>query len=765
HDSMTPERYRQIGELYHAALELDPDERSSFLEQACAGDAALKSEVESLIASHEQASDFINEPALAVAAEMLADEQATELIGHTIARYHVLSLVGAGGMGRVYLAEDTALGRRVALKLLPEHFTNNKDQVLRFRQEARAASALNHPGILTVYEVGRVNGTEFIATEYVEGETLRSRLARGPFGVSEALDVATQVAEALVAAHEAGIIHRDIKPENVMIRRDGYVKILDFGLAKLTENLSTLRPSEFETPTRPAIKTNPGVVMGTAEYMSPEQARGLPVDGRTDVWSLGVVVYEMLTGRRPFSGPTHGDTIVSILEREPTPLLHQGPEVPPELDRIVTKALTKNTDERYQTVKEMALDLRRLRRRLEAAAEIHGSAQPVSSSEAKTVIHDTGRGAVLGTKLQSAHRVSETEVARTTSSLEYLVSEISRHKRGAFVLVGVVVLLLGGVGYGLYKFLQQAAPAPFQTTKLTKVTASGWAKVAAISPDAKYVVYAEEDNRQQSLWIRQVATGSSVQIVSAADVAYWGLTFSNDSNYVYYVKNERGGGPFNKLYRVPSLGGASKKLMDHVDSAVSFSPDGRRLAFVRDNLKKEETEIVLANADGGEEQTLAKRKAPERFESDLSTRIGWSPNGKVIACPAMNIDSEGDFYNLVEVSVEDGSEKPVTLQKWAYIGQVAWLANSSGLVMVAADEGSTRASAQLWQLSYSSGETRRITNDLNRYTDVSLTADSNTMATVQKNQVSNIWVAPAGDPNRAKQITSGTNDTKSFVDT
>src|SRR5262245_33384346 len=332
---MTPERYRQISELYHAALELDPGERAAFLERACIGDEELRREIESLLSSQEQASGFLASPALGIAAAMLSDEKADALKGRTIGRYRVLSLIGAGGMGRVYLAEDVELGRRVALKLLPEHFTHNQNQVQRFRQEARAASALNHPNILTVHEVGRVDNTEFIATEYVDGETLRDRLTQAPVNVRETLDVAAQVGDALTVAHEAGIIHRDIKPENVMLRRDGYVKVLDFGIAKLTENL---RPSQSATVASTLIKTNPGALLGTAEYMSPEQARGLAVDARTDIWSLGVVLYEMLAGQRPFSGPTHGDTIVSILEREPAPITSYHPEIPAELQRIVTKA-------------------------------------------------------------------------------------------------------------------------------------------------------------------------------------------------------------------------------------------------------------------------------------------------------------------------------------------------------------------------------------------------------------------------------------------
>jgi serine/threonine protein kinase len=377
---MTPERYRQIGDLYHAALEFDAGERAAFLETACVGDAELLREVESLIVSHDQGADFIASPALAVAAELIAASETDALLGQTIARYRVLSLIGAGGMGRVYLAEDPELGRRVALKLLPEYFTHDKNQVQRFHQEARAASALNHPNILTVHEVGQVDGTQFIATEYVEGQTLRARLTLGPIDLHEALDVAAQVAAALVAAHAAGIVHRDIKPENIMIRRDGIVKVLDFGLAKLAPTQSSR--SGPDDSKRALVKTNPGVVMGTVGYMSPEQARGLSLDARTDIWSLGVVIYQMLTGSSPFSGATTSDTLVSILEREPRSLKSFSPDIPEELEWIVTKALTKDCDDRYQTAREMLTDLRRLKQHLSVAAEIERSVVPQVSGGA-----------------------------------------------------------------------------------------------------------------------------------------------------------------------------------------------------------------------------------------------------------------------------------------------------------------------------------------------------------------------------------------------
>jgi eukaryotic-like serine/threonine-protein kinase len=754
---MTPERYRQIGELYHAALEADAAERAALLERACSGDEELRREVESLINSHEQAADFIAEPALAVASELLAESEAAALTGRTIARYRVLSLIGTGGMGQVYLAEDTELVRRVALKFLPEYFTHNKDQVQRFRQEARAASALNHPNILTVYEVGQVDDTEFIATEYVEGETLRARLSRAPFDMREALDVASQIADALVAAHAGGIVHRDIKPENVMLRTDGYVKVLDFGLAKLTENLAGF--GSAKCPAGSVINTNPGMVMGTAEYMSPEQARALAVDTRTDVWSLGVVLYEMMAGRRPFAGATHGDTIVSILDREPTPLVRHAPEAPPELERIVTKALAKDTEGRYQTVKEMALDLRRLRRRLEVEAEREGPALISQSGDETTAISNGARPAATATDAQAAARVSEGRAARATSSVEFLVSEITKHKRGAMLFGSVLILLLGGVSYVLYRLPSQPeqSVAPFQTVKMTRVTSTGKAKDAAISPDGKYVAYMEEDAKGQSLWIKQVTAGSSVLIVPPADVTYWGLTFSNDSNYLYYVRSEKDIS-LSVLYQVSALGGASKKLLEHLDSAVTFSPDGQRLAFVRGYRSKKESALIVVKADGSGERLLATRHAPEAFSMDNAIRIAWSPDGKVIACPVDRTDADGLYSYIVSVQVEDGATKLLTHQRWSWASQVAWLSGGSGLVVLASEKSETLDGGALWHISYPGGAARQITNDLEEYIAVSSATDSNTLIALQKNRVCNIWVVPKADLSSARQITSGTHD-------
>jgi TolB-like protein len=350
---MTPERYRQIGELYHAALEVETEQRAAFLERGCAGDEELRRDVESLIVSHEQSDDFIAAPALAVAAEILATRQTDALEGQMIGRYRVHSLIGAGGMGRVHLAEDTALSRRVALKLLPEHFTNDKNQLQRFHQEARAASALNHPNIVTVYEVGVWRGRDFIATEFVEGITLRTRMRGRGLRLAAATDIALQVVGALAAAHAAGIVHRDIKPENIMVRPDGLVKVLDFGIAKYAGPRRDRNSESW-------VKTATGVVIGTTAYMSPEQARGQEVDARADIWSLGVILYEMIARRLPFQGKTPTDRVAAILEREPEPLGKRR-RIPPELEEIIKRALTKDKELRYARAADLAEDLRRLR--------------------------------------------------------------------------------------------------------------------------------------------------------------------------------------------------------------------------------------------------------------------------------------------------------------------------------------------------------------------------------------------------------------------
>ena len=361
---MKAERWEKVIDLFQSALERAPEERAAFLDEACHDDEGMRREVESLLTSHERAENFIEVPAFKVAPELATNDSADALVGKLLGHYCIESLIGVGGMGEVYLARDERLGRKAALKLLPDSLTTEETQLGRFKNEARTASALNHPNILTVYEIGAEGNVQFIATEFIEGVTVRAALASGRMSAHRALEIAVQVASALAAAHDAGVVHRDIKPENIMLRPDGYVKVLDFGIAKLTEQ----RPAsdDHRVETTALLQTRPGLVLGTAHYMSPEQVRGQKVDARSDIWSLGVVLYEIVTGSPPFRGETPSDCIAAILTVEPTPSSSISPDVPAKLESILQKALRKSTDERYQTIKEMLGELRTLKGKLEA---------------------------------------------------------------------------------------------------------------------------------------------------------------------------------------------------------------------------------------------------------------------------------------------------------------------------------------------------------------------------------------------------------------
>jgi zinc protease len=411
------ERQQTLERIVHSALELDPSDRPSFIEQACAGDPLLKSEVESLILERERSSQ--------------GHSSAGRMIGH----YKVVSLLGKGGMGEVYLAEDTRLGRKVALKLLPPQFTNDEERLRRFQQEARAVSALNHPNIITVYDIGHSDSGFYIATEFVEGETVRQHISKRILSISRALDIAIQAAGALASAHAAGIAHRDIKPENIMLRPDGYAKMLDFGLAKLTE---TQRESpDTSAPTRAQVDTQPGAVMGTAAYMSPEQARGQVVDSRTDIFSLGAVIYEMIGGRAPFEGESNSDIIAAILYKEPPPLARYSREAPEELEWIVAKALRKDKEERYQTAKELLGDLKNLQRKLELEVERRRTSAPEEIPEGRV------RTAVT-TDEEVVAPSSETAPARATLPVTTARSAPLTFK-GIAALALVAVAIVGAI--------------------------------------------------------------------------------------------------------------------------------------------------------------------------------------------------------------------------------------------------------------------------------------------------------------------------------
>jgi serine/threonine protein kinase len=363
---MHSERWQNCTEIFNVAVERPPNERAAFLDRSCDGDEALRRKVELLLKYHDAAGDFIKSPAFEAAPELLVGDPKA-LIGQHLGCYRVDAVAGVGGMGVVYLACDERLGRKVALKLLPQSMVANEEALARLKREARTASALNHPNIVTIHEIGEVNSTRYVATEFIEGETLRQRLTRGPMQLGEAVDIAIQVASALAAAHQAGIVHRDIKPENIMLRPDGYVKVLDFGIAKLAEEeLPAAMPRDEALL---LVETNLGAVLGTVRYMSPEQACGEHVDQSTDIWSLGVVLYEMVTGHVPFTGDTPQDVMFSILEKEPPPLKRYIARAPAELQQIINKTLRKDRDQRYRSAHELLQALKDLRRKLDAELE------------------------------------------------------------------------------------------------------------------------------------------------------------------------------------------------------------------------------------------------------------------------------------------------------------------------------------------------------------------------------------------------------------
>ena len=486
-----------------------------------------------------------------------------ELVGRTVGAYKILRLLGRGGMGEVYLAQDLRLGRQVALKLLPLHFTKDADRLRRFQQEARNVAALNYPNIVTIHEIGQDAATHYIVTEYIEGKTLRQRMMEGRMRLKEALDVAIQAASALAAAHSVGIIHRDVKPENIMIRPDGIVKVLDFGLAKLMDHAPFVNHGAL---TVPALKTDSGVVKGTTSYMSPEQARGLELDARTDIWSLGVMLYEVIAGRPPFDGPTKSDVSASILTKDPTPLHQHSSEIPAQLDWIVAKALRKDREERYQTAKELLVDLRALAEKLEFDAKARHSTPPETNQGDRTALTD-GRAATVSMRAKGA----------LLPSLKYLIGP--KHQKSRLVAFALILGL--GIGFVSHKFLGEN--------------------------DVQFSSRSGENANHSNIYVKLVHVGTPHRLASDPKV-HSSFTLSPDGRYIAILcqSADRTG-----FCLVPALSGAEAPDADPntylggaEERSLAWSPDGKFPAVIIKSSPQDPFSIFLFSLDSGEQSKV-----------------------------------------------------------------------------------------------------------------------------------------------------------------
>ncbi len=657
--------------------------------------------------------------------------------GDYLGRYRIVRKIGEGGMGEVFLAEDQKLARQIAVKVLSADFASDADRMARFVYEAISASSLNHPNIITIYEINDEHQPPFIAMEYVEGETLGRRMKRSPLEVHETLDIAIQVSTALAAAHEANVVHRDVKPDNVILRPDGLVKVLDFGLAKQMAPRSVSSYEEAYAGV-PEVKTHPGLVMGTVAYMSPEQARGKLVDARSDIFSFGAMLYQMASGRLPFIGENDIDVVGSILHKDPRPLSQSARVVPHDVELLIKKALRKNRDERYQTMRELLADLREIREEIRVDSKNGHKSSSNGNSVDKLSEHERG---MPTEKMHAAGFVSTRELSIPPSTLSgILFSEIKQHPIRSLTYSLVFAGLLTGLFYGVYLLAESwRQPDGFLTMRFSKLTFSGNVKSfhSAISPDGKYFAYVTNEVGEEGLLIKQTATDSLVTVVASGSNNISGVAFSPDSNFLYYSMAVKGGQ--SELYQAPALGGPSRRLIANAEKPVTFSPDGKTLAFIRSSKS-----IFLADAaDGGNARELAKAA-----EGSAYINLSWSPKGDAIAAVSYS-QADGNDH-LSQISIADGSEKAMPSFRWLRLRGVAWLPDATGLIVSGRDH-EVQAS-QLWQIDYPDGNTRRITNDLGNYQGATVTRDGRTIVSILENYQFNIWTTELGG--KPQQVSS-----------
>ena len=640
------------------------------------------------------------------------------MINQTISHYRVTGRLGSGGMGVVYEAEDLTLGRKVALKFLPAQLSREQNALDRFLLEARTASALNHPNICTIYAVEKAPGADgeeqsFISMELLEGQNLDQKLLSGALPADRLLDIAIQLADALDAAHAKGIIHRDIKPANIFLTPRGQVKVLDFGLAKLTRPemaMETIGATQ-DSPS-PAHLTSPGATVGTISYMSPEQARGEELDPRTDLFSVGTVLYQMATGKLPFTGATSALVFHGILQLDPAPLQSLNAALPPKLQEIVEKLLEKDRDLRYQSAADLRGDLKRLKRDLDS-----GKKPATSGASAEDAALSRG---------QSSQKI--VPAAAPPSSSSAVITAAKQNKVGISAITLVALLVLAAAVYGVYSFTRGNKTKPFENFSVTKITDSGDAAQVAISPDGKYVLTMMRENGLASLQLRNVPTNSMTQVQPPANVQYNGLRFSPDGNYFYFVRSDPGNEELQFLYRAPLLGGAPEKLAEDVDSNVTLSPDGGMAAFIRDdNPMPGQHQLIVKDLQSGAEKPLTSGAQTDRLLFPA-----WSPNGKVIVC--FVAQPKGAMTGLDAIDAQSGQQKPLLRAENGVIALPEWLPDGASLVALNRDASSNFQRNQIVRVSYPDGVMAPVTRDAGHYSSISVARTVPVLAAVASEQ-------------------------------